>query len=55
MSTGQIHKEIFAKRIKEQIEIIDQEEKRGLWDYLDTSFIKQILRDSIKFYYKDGK
>jgi len=51
MSTGQVHKEIFAKRIEEQIRLIDVFEDTVYW--LDTLLIKQILRDSIKFYYKD--
>jgi len=53
MSSGQIHKEIFAKKIEEQIEMIEEFEDTLYW--LDTPWIKQILRDSIKFYYKDEK
>jgi hypothetical protein len=51
MSSGQIHKEIFAKKIEEQIKYIEECEETLYW--LDTPWIKQILRDSIKFYYKD--
>lgn len=55
MGTGQIHKEIFVKKIKEQIKLLELEEERGLSDYLDTPWIKHILLDSINFYYKDEK
>ena len=53
MSTGQIRKELYEKKVKEQIEIITKlEQKEELWDYLDTLMLKQVLKDSIKYYYE---
>jgi len=52
MGTGQVHKEVYEKKVEEEINLIIQLEKQGLWDYIDTFMIKQVLRDSIKFYYE---
>ncbi len=51
MGTGQILKEVFAKKIQEQIKILNKID----CEELDTLWIKQILEDSIKYYYDTRK
>ncbi len=47
MGTGQVHKEVYEARVKEQIGAIDC----GNLKNIDLLFIKMVLADSIKFYY----
>jgi hypothetical protein len=51
MGTGQILKEVFAKKVKEQVKILDKIN----CEELDTLWVKQILEDSIKYYYDDKR
>lgn len=52
MSTGQILKEVYEKKIEEQIKILNILDKDEQYYDLDSVFIRHVLRDSIKFYYE---